>query len=222
MVLLGGPGGSEVEVVGVVGDVRHWGLDEPPAATIYLAEEQSPRVGMSILLRTDGNPMELAGSVRHEFEELDPDQPIRAILALSDTLRDSVRRRLFLTRVLAGFSILAVLLAGIGVYGVISYHVGQRTRELGLRMALGANRSSVIGLAVGQGMKPAIAGVIAGLIATWFLASVMESQLYGVTTRDPFTYVAVAVILLATGFTAALVPAVRASRVDPTVSLRAE
>jgi predicted permease len=219
-VLVGGD--YEAEVVGVVEDVRHHDVAEPPAPTLYLHQEQSPRRGVTVVVRTDGQDGPVMAGLRTIVSELDPDQPITELTTLSRVMSDSLARPRFFTLLLGAFGALAMVLSALGIYGVVAYLTRGRTREVGLRIALGATGREVVGLVMRQGMLPALAGLGVGLAAALGLSRLMESLLYGVTAADPVTYLSVAVGLFAVAALACLVPARRASRVDPVTALRSE
>jgi len=160
--------------------------------------------------------------VRKEVQAIDPDQPIAAVKPMTDWVASSVAAPRYRTMLLALFAALAMILAATGIYGVMSYSVAQRTHEIGVRMALGARRADVLKLVVRQGMLLTIAGVIVGLLGAFALTRVMSSLLFGVTTKDPITFAAVAGLLIAVAFIACFVPARRATKVDPLVALRYE
>ena len=219
-VLVGGD--YEAEGVGVVEDVRHHDVAEPPAPTLYLHQEQSPRRGVTVVVRTDGQDGPVMAGLRTIVSELDPDQPITELTTLSRVMSDSLARPRFFTLLLGAFGALAMVLSALGIYGVVAYLTRGRTREVGLRIALGATGREVVGLVMRQGMLPALAGLGVGLAAALGLSRLMESLLYGVTAADPVTYLSVAVGLFAVAALACLVPARRASRVDPVAALRSE
>ena len=214
--------GGEVPVIGVVGDVRQTGLGDAPLPTVYVPQEQVPRIAMSVAIRTSVDPLSLAGAVRAEMEAMDRDQPIRQITPLDQIVSESVAQPRFFTLLLLGFSGLALALATVGVYGVISYHVGQRRHELGLRMALGASRREAIGLALRHGMGPAVVGIGFGLVAAITLSRLLSSLVFGISVLDPGTYLIVALVLAGVALLACWVPAARAGRVDPATVLRYE
>ncbi|HYY55999.1 MAG TPA: ABC transporter permease [Pyrinomonadaceae bacterium] len=211
------------EIIGVVGDTKAYALDDEPGPQMYVPHAQDPGWGgMSLVVRTTTQPTALTSAVRAAVLSIDKDQPVFNIKTMEDVAAASVANRrvsMFLLSVFAG---LALLLAALGVYGVISYSIAQRTHEIGLRMALGARRSDVLKLILKQGMGLVLVGVGVGLVAAFLLTRVMASLLYEVSATDPLTFTAVALILSAVALVACLIPARRAMRVDPMVALRYE
>ena len=218
--LISAIGGTAFEIIGVVGDIRHRSLQRPPFAAMYFPTLNSNR--MNIVVRTQNDPLSIVGAVRQQVQALDRDQPISAVKRMSDWVDSSVTAQRYSTTLLAAFAALAMILAATGIYGVMSYTAAQRTHEIGVRMALGARRVDVLKLVVRQGMLLTVVGVILGLIGAFALTRVMQSLLFGVTAKDPFTFAAVAGLLSAVAFIACLVPALRATKVDPLVALRYE
>ena len=211
------------EIVGVVGEVKQWGLENPkPVPAIYIPHQQLVWPVTTIAIRTTGDPLGLANAVRGEVQALDKDLPVYDIKTMSQRLADSIAERRFMLILLGTFAALALLLASVGIYGVMSYAVTQRTRELGIRMALGATRRDVLRLVVGKGLGLTLAGVGIGLAAAYALTRLLASLLFGVSATDPFTFVAIAMVLTGVALGACFVPARRATRVDPMVALRHE
>ena len=213
-------GSQTFEIIGVVGDIRHRSLGTQPFAAMYFPTRNNNR--MNIVVRTQNEPLSIVGAARQEVKALDPDQPISAVKKMSDWVDSSVAAPRYRTTLLAAFAALAMILAATGIYGVMSYTVAQRTHEIGVRMALGARRPDVLKLVVRQGMLLALVGVILGLAGAFALTRVLQSLLFGVTAKDPFTFAAVAGLLIAVAFIACFVPALRATKVDPLVALRYE
>ena len=209
-------------VVGVVGDVRHRSLVEEILPQIYAPQAQVGQAEMALLVRTSLEPGLVAASIRGVVASLDPEVPVSDIHQLVQLRDASISTDRFRTLVIGAFGVLALALAVIGVYGVISYGVVQRTREIGIRVALGARRAEILRLVMGQGVRLVLLGLGSGLVAAWGLSRVLASQLYGVSAQDPLTYLAVAAFLGAVALVATWVPAHRATQVDPTRSLRAE
>jgi putative ABC transport system permease protein len=218
--------GPWLTVVGVVGDAALQSLTDPRFPQVLSPHAQGVEGGqagdMELAIRTSGDPLGLAASVREQVHELDKDQSVAEMRTLEQVVSASLAQPRLNTLLLAGFAALAVLLAAIGVYGVISYSVAQRTREIGIRMALGATRGKVFLLVVGEGMLLALAGLVVGLVAAFGLARLMTSLLYGVAPSDPLTFFAVSVLLSGVAFVASYIPARRATKVDPMVALRYE
>jgi putative ABC transport system permease protein len=211
------------EIVGVVGEVKQWGLENPkPVPAIYIPHQQLTWPVTTIAIRTTGDLLGLANAVRGEVQALDKDLPVYDIKTMSQRLADSIAERRFMLILLGTFAALALVLASVGIYGVMSYAVTQRTRELGIRMALGANRRDVLRLVVGKGLGLTLAGVGIGLAAAYALTRLLASLLFGVSATDPITFVAIAIVLTGVALGACFVPARRATRVDPMVALRHE
>jgi putative ABC transport system permease protein len=213
------PHGKSV-VVGIVGDVRNQGLDSEPKKQVYLPMRQSPTAGMTVVARTERDPMAFAAAIRSAVWSVDAEQPIYEL----NTMDQILARAVFLPRMsatlLALFAGAALLLAGLGIYGVLSYAVSQRTREIGLRMALGASGGRTIGLVVRNSMVMLGVGVGVGLVAATLLARSMVGVLYGISPFDLPAFAIAALALAAAGLVATLLPAVRATRIDPIVALR--
>lgn len=219
------------EIVGVVGHVRQWGpgADEQSAIEaqffypfMQLPEKLMPMVanGVAVVLRTHGDPTAVMASVREAVRKIDPREVIYNVETMQDVWSSSMASQQLLMVLLAGFAVLAFVLACGGTYGVISHLVGQRTREIGVRVALGAQRRDILRLIVGEGAKMALAGAAIGIIVALTLTRLMASQLFGVTSHDPLTFAAVALLLVGFALVACYVPARRAMRVDPVVALR--
>ncbi len=210
------------QVVGVVGDVKHYGLDSEPRAELFMPAWQQPLNGMALVVRTASDPQAYVDQVRREVLAIDAEQPIYD----ASTMVDVVSRSVFLPRIsmvlLGAFALSALLLAVVGIYGVVSYTVAQRTRELGLRMALGADAASTLRLVMGRSLALIGAGTIAGLAASLVVARAIAGLLYAVGPLDPVVFVTVAALLAGAGAVATLIPARRATKVDPIVALRVE
>jgi len=213
-------GNEAYEIIGVVGDIRHRSLAGQPFPAMYFPTRNSG--WMNLVIRTQGDPLSIVGAVRKEVQALDPDQPIAAVKKMSDWVDSSVAEPRYRTTLLGMFAALAMILAATGIYGVMSYSVAQRTHEIGVRMALGARQLDVLKLVVRQGMVLTLVGVVLGLLGAFALTRVMQSLLFEVTAKDPFTFVVVAALLIAVAFVACFIPAHRATKVDPLVALRYE
>jgi predicted lysophospholipase L1 biosynthesis ABC-type transport system permease subunit len=209
-------------VIGVVGDIRHASMSEDPYPQIYAPLAQSADFSMVLTARVTGDPMTLAGTLRRSLAELDAGVPLSDVRTLSELVAGSVARPRLSAALLGIFAAAALLLAGIGIYGVISYGVTQRTRELGIRMALGAGSQRVQRMILAQGMAPVLGGIALGIVAALGLTRLLRSLLFGVAATDPTTFIAVTCFLLAVAVPAGLVPARRAARCDPVTALRAE
>jgi len=214
--------GISIEIVGVVGDVRQTGLAEPVEPVFYANHAQISRTGMTLVVRAAGDPSALVSPIQTIIRDLEPDQPIDDIAAMSDVVDRSIARPRFSMTLLSVFAGLALVLAAVGIYGVIAYTVAQRTRELGIRKALGAQRGDVVDLVVRETLRLAVAGLALGLVVAWAAAGWMESMLVGVGARDPWTFAASGVLLAAVALLAAAAPALRAAHTDPMIALRTD
>lgn len=210
------------EVVGVVGDLQHYGLDSEARPTVYLPFQQNPFNGMAIVARTAGEPTAAADLIRRAVLEVDAAQPLNDV----STMTAAIARSVFLPRLsmwlLGSFALLALILAVVGIYGVISYAVSQRTRELGLRMALGADAGETVWLVIRRSMTLVLAGIVVGLLGATVLTRWLSGVLYGVSPLDPTVFLGVSALLAGAAFIASVVPARRATHVDPIVALREE
>jgi putative ABC transport system permease protein len=209
-------------VVGVVGDIRQSGLDQEAAPHVYAPYLQTPLRRSGVLLRTSGEPLSLVAAVRSQVNVIDPDQPIYNIHTMEELIASSMSGRRLNLMLLAVFAFTALVLAGVGIYGVISYAVTQRTREIGIRMALGAQSSDVLKLIVKQGMIPVVIGMALGIAGALALTRVMASLLYGTSATDPLTFALIALLLSGVALLACYIPARRATKVDPMIALRYE
>src|SRR3989475_656988 len=198
------------EIIGIVGDTRYQSLQGEPSATMYVPTREL--LFVNLVIRTQGDPLSLVGGVRKEVNALDPDQPIAAIRPMTEWVAMSAAGARYRTTLLGLFALLAMILAATGIYGVMSYSVAQRTQEIGVRMALGARPLDVLKQVVRQGMMLALIGVHVALAGAFALTRVMSSLLFGVTQRDPITFVAVAALLIVVAFISCFVPAHRATR----------
>ena len=218
-------GGEMMTVIGVAGDVRQLGLDVAADAEIFVPLDQSEGVFMrprQLIVRTDGDPLALAAGVRRAIWAVDPDQPVSSVRAMSEVLDAELGTRNTQLTLIGAFAVMALVLAAVGLYGVLSYTVWQSTNEIGLRMALGAHQRTVVGTVVRSALATAVVGIGAGLLAAFALTRTIASFLYGVSPTDPVTAVAVAAVLLLVAAFAALVPALRAASINPMTALRAE
>ena len=221
--------GDEVKatVVGVVGDVKNYGLLKKPVAEMYAPYTMKdfwPDMlwNMRIMVRSNADDTNLAAAVRREVQAVDPAQPLYAVQSMTVVLENTVRDKSLNMTLLVVFAGLSLLLALIGVYGVMSYSVAQHTREIGIRMALGARPGSILKLILGRGLFLIIVGVVIGLIASFGLTRFMATMLFGVTATDPLTFVVIVLLLALVALLACLIPAQRAMRVNPIVVLRYE
>jgi predicted permease len=214
--------GNPAQVVGVVGDVRQAGLADAPPPVVYFDHRTAPRILATFVVRAAGDPRLLAEPIRQAVREVDPNQPVRSIRTMEEVRSDSIARDRFFTLLFGLFGGLALVLAAVGVYGVLAYSVSQRTREMGVRMALGARRGDVLRMIVREGMLLVLGGLVLGGLASLLLTRALESQLHQVGSRDPVTFVLAPLILLAVALVACSVPAWRATRVEAATALRAE
>ncbi len=213
---------ASFEIVGVVRDVKFLGLEAEVDPAFYVPTRQSPLSDMNVLVRTEGDPAALVASMRKEVWSLDSDQPISQVRTMEEIVAINMAQRRFNMLLMGLFGAVALILASVGIYGLLSYTVAQRTHEIGVRMALGASRSDVLKMVVGQGMALAVTGVMMGLIASFALTRLMESLLFGVSATDPLTFAAVSLLLITVALLACYLPARRATKVDPMVALRYE
>jgi predicted permease len=214
--------GEASQIVGIVGGVKDRNLMKNPQPVIYHPAWQAPLPFMNLAVRTAGDPLALVSAIQQRVRDLDRNLPVYKIATMEQNLSDSLMRRRFSMLLLAALAGFALCLAAVGVYSVISYSVGQRTREIGIRMALGAQPGSVHKLILRQGLRPVLAGLAAGLLASLVAMRALASLLYGVTATDPPTFLAVAGVLLAVSALACAIPARRAALVDPMAALRHE
>jgi putative ABC transport system permease protein len=209
-------------VVGVVGDVYQYGLDSQKTMQLYYPYEQDANYDMTLLLRGDVNPLGLTGAVRRAVFTIDKDLPISDVEPLDEVLSDSVAGRRFSVLLLALFAAGALALAAVGIYGVISYSVTQRTCEFGIRVALGAQPGDVLGLVLRQSMLLVALGTAIGLAAAFALTRLLATLLFGVSATDLPTFAAVSLVLMGVALAASFIPARRATRTDPMIALRSE
>jgi putative ABC transport system permease protein len=210
------------EIIGLVGDVKHDNLTGAAYPEIYFPYAQEPSAASNIVVRTTADPTALVGAIKAELKALDAEIPMAAVRTMEELSSATAARPRLLAALMAVFAGIAATLAAVGIFGVMSYAVEQRTREIGIRMALGAERGDVSRLIVRQGMILASVGVAVGLAGGFAASRLLEKLLFGVTPGDPLTFAGVAVGLLAVSFAANYVPARRATRVDPTEALRYE
>jgi putative ABC transport system permease protein len=211
-----------ITVIGVVGHMAHEGLDAERRVQLHFPHAQWGEAQLGFVIRTAGDPAAIVSSVRAAIREVDRDQPIADVFTM-DTLMDrAVGQRRLLMTLLATFAALAMVLAALGIYGVMAFDVTRRSQEIGVRMALGAARTSVLGLVLKQGLTMAVIGVGVGVISALMLTRLLQTQLFGIASTDPPTFLSVALGLLGVAAFATLLPALRATRVNPTEALRYE
>ncbi|MBO0858172.1 MAG: ABC transporter permease [Chloracidobacterium sp.] len=209
-------------IVGVVGDVKHAGLDQDAAPAVYRPHQQHPKTDMTVVMRTRSEPLTLANSARNQVREMDKDLPISNLREYTYIVSKSVAQRRFAMLLLTGFATLSLLLALFGIYGVLSYSVNLRTRELAIRRALGAQARDLTALVVSQGMFLVLLGIGVGLGVALALTRLMKTLLFGVSATDPLTFTTIALLLTFVAMLACWIPARRATKVDPMTSLRSE
>jgi ABC-type antimicrobial peptide transport system permease subunit len=215
-------------VVGLVRNVRHNGITEIIKEKFYVPHSQfalqtggAPR-NMTLIVRADGDPLSLVGPIRSEVRRLDPNLPLANVRTMAQVVDASLATPRLTSSLISLFAAVALVLAAVGVSGVLAYLVSRRRREIGIRLALGASRANVLNLILRRGLLTAGIGIVAGLVAALLLSRLMEGLLYGVPARDPATFAGAALLLLAVALAASAVPALRASRVDPLEALRAD
>jgi ABC-type antimicrobial peptide transport system permease subunit len=228
-----GQGTIQAQIIGVVSHVKQWGLDtddtERLRSQLYFPFMQLPDAtmalapsGMRVAVRTRGAASGVFDSIRHSVQQVNSEQIVYGAQTMPEIISDSTATSRFSAMLLGAFAVVALLLSSIGIYGVISYLVGQQTREIGIRIALGAQRQDILYVILGRGAKTALLGVAIGIAAALGLTRLMARMLYGVTATDPLTFGGVAVLLFAVALAACYIPAHRAMRVDPMVALRYE
>jgi putative ABC transport system permease protein len=207
------------EIVGVVGSVRNFGLDVEPKPELYLPLEQYPSNTMTLVARTDSRPSGITGAVRNAVKGLDPNLPLYNLKTMEEVIATSISQQMLTVRLLSLFSLLALLLASLGIYGVMAYSVTQRTHEIGIRIALGAPPRNVLKLVLRHGMLLVAAGILLGLLGAFMLTRVVTSLLFGVSATDTTTFVVITVLLVTVSLIATLIPAWRAAKVNPVIAL---
>lgn len=212
-------------IIGVMGDFMNRGVVVPPEPQITTLFRQTPQLNYwykNLLVRTERDPLQLSGAIREQLHALDPDVPFAEAASMDEIMGLQVADRRYTTELLGGFGILGMMLAGIGVYGVVSYLVAQRTSEIGLRIALGASRADVLWMVLKQGLMMAAVGAVAGLFGAWMLRQSVSQLVFGISAADPRTFLMAALLLIAFAAAASYIPARRAVKIDPLVALRCE
>jgi putative ABC transport system permease protein len=210
------------EVIGVVADVKLNGVDRDTPLQSYLPLAQESPSFLFLAVRASGNPLNFAATIEQTIHSLDRDLPVFGVASMDQLLDDAIARQRLTMVLLLGFAVLALLLAAVGIYDVISYSVRLRTHEIGVRMALGARAGDVLRLIVGQGMRLALLGVALGWLSAFALTRWMEALLFGVRATDPLTFASIPLLLMAVALVACWIPARRAAKVDPMIALRCE
>jgi putative ABC transport system permease protein len=210
------------EIVGVVGSIKQTTLDAEARPAMYMPHLQSPNNGMTVLVRASGDPLAIATAVREQVRTIDRDIPVTHIQSMVQVLGASVAQQRFSMLVVGLFAALALVLSTVGIYGVMAYSVSRRAHEIGVRMALGARTGQVLQLVLREGMTLTLIGIAIGLLGSFALTRLMATLLFGVSAKDPFTFVSVAILLAAVALLACYIPARRATKVDPLVALRYE
>ena len=218
----GGVTGPWTTIVGVVGATRQYGLDADPRPGLYLSYLQEAHSKMSLLIRTAGDPLSLANEIRDAVRRVDPDQPVAAVKTIDRLATHSVSSRSFQAMLLTTFGAVALLLASLGVFGLLSWSVAQRTREIGLRLALGATPTDVLWMLSLRAMTLVFAGLLIGSLGALAITRVLRRLLYEVSTTDPLNFSTVALVIFVFAALASTRPALRAVRVDPVQALRTE
>jgi putative ABC transport system permease protein len=210
-----------LEIVGIAADVHEKGLAVDVSPELYLPCHMNPPQSAGFIVRTDGNPTRLLSAIRSRVLSLDPEQPISAVKTMEELVESSIGRQRLTLFLLGSFAIVALLLAAVGIYGVIAYSVAQRTQELGIRRALGAQPTDILWLVVGQGLGLTVAGIAIGIAGALAVTRVMKNLLFHINATDPATFLGVAILFVAVASAASLIPAWRATQVDPMAALRA-
>jgi putative ABC transport system permease protein len=214
--------GADGEIIGVVANVKEGSLDSRPAPTVYAIHEPSGYTAMMVVVRSNGDPLSLVEPIRRLVARLDPAEPISVVRTMESILANTYARQRFSALLLTGFATAALLLAAVGIYGILAYSVVQRTREIGIRVALGAGPGRIIRLVLSGVVRTVGSGLVAGLIGAVFLSGALERLLFGISAHDVMTFVVVPVVLATAALLASLVPTLRAIRLEPTLALRKE
>ena len=217
-----GDGTESAEIVGLVRHIKYLNMAEDPRGEMYRPYKQICMGFMSLVVKTQRQPADMTRAIRAELDGIDKDQPLENVRTMTQLVSASVANRRLSMQLMAGLAVTALLLASLGLYGVLAYNVSQRTQEIGIRMALGAQRRHVLTLVLSQGMKMTAGGLLLGLVLALGMTRVMRALLYELQPTDPLTFVAVTVLLAFVSILACWIPARRAARVDPMEMLRRE
>jgi predicted permease len=220
--ILIGSNTQPVEIVGIAANVRQYGRDDNPKPEVYLPCAQKPPLSAMLAVRTDGNPLSFANAVRGQVLAIDRDQPVSAVASMDDLVEASEGQLRLMMTLLGTFAGAAALLAVIGLYGLISYSVVHRTREIGIRRALGAQRSDILSLVAGEIVRLTLTGVVLGIAGAFAMTRLLKDLLFQVRATDPATFVGISILFVLVGVSASCIPARRAAKVDPMVALRYE
>jgi ABC-type antimicrobial peptide transport system permease subunit len=208
-------------VVGVVGDMRRQGLERVALPQMFVSLAQNhPPGNVALFIRTSSDPLAMAGALRAAVRRVEKNAPIFGVAPLEQQLGTYLTQRRFQTSLLTGFSVVALLMAAVGIYGLIQYSIATRTQEIGLRMAIGAQAGDIFRMIIGEGLALSLTGLALGLVGAWWLGRAGSSLLFGVTASDPLTFTTVSLLLTAVATAACYFPARRAMRVDPLLALR--
>jgi putative ABC transport system permease protein len=213
---------AATEIIGVVGDVKYDSLIDAAEPTVYFPEPELTYPFMTFVVRTTGDPLASAAAARREITELDPEQPVSDVRSMNEVMSDTVARARFNTLLLALFAALATLLAAVGIFGVMNYSLALRTREIGLRMALGAQKGQVLKLMLKQGLMLTLIGTAIGIAGALALTRLLSTLLFGVSSADPAIFGGIVLLLMLVSLVACYLPARRATRIDPMTALRSE
>jgi putative ABC transport system permease protein len=211
-----------VTIVGIAKDTKPRALDSDPVAEMYMPYTQQPRGGLALIIRTNEKPESIVAAVRRTLQSIDKDRPVFGVRTFESVILEAVAGPRFRAFLLGVFAAVALILAMVGIYGVMSYSVEQRIQEIGTRMALGAQGSDIFKLVIGQGMALAFVGVGIGLVASFALTRVLSQLLFDVNPTDPLTFTVIALLLIGVALVACWIPARRATKVDPLLALRCE
>ena len=218
--ILVGANPQPFQIVGIVADVRQAGLAQEAGLGVYRSSTQTPPMSAMFAVRTEGDPLRFVKAIRRELRAIDPDQAITAVKTMDEVVEASEGQRRSITILLGLFAGVALVLAIVGIYGVIAYSVAQRTKEVGIRRALGAQQSDIMRLVLGQGLGLTLAGAVLGIGGSFALTRLIKGLLFQVSATDPWTFSGIALLLIVVALAASYIPARRATRIDPATALR--